>query len=150
MQNSTKPPAAKRLLLVNEVEAAIDRILNGSLRDLVEDTGAMGFCHDASIELGHRLRRGRIRVMNLKDFTTRIQTKYIRRRDWYKVEESLDPALYHMMLSYGKTDEWHAVLDCGFYLIDLTAKQFSGELPFPYIIWRSDYDGSNSTALSSH
>ena len=120
----------------SEVEAAIDRIFKGSLRDVVSDTGGKALCLDATIELGRILKRGKIRVVDLKYRSTRYRTD-VGRTAWEFVNMFQDPTLYQMIVSYGESDEWHAILDCDDYLIDLTAKQFDSRLPFPYIVYRN-------------
>lgn len=118
--------------LHREVEQKLSSLLGGRLLDAVANTGAAGLCWDVSKELVERLGRGRLLYLDFPTRTARLADLIsgYRRLDEYAPW----PAWAEDYISNDMHDLGHCVAVVDGYVVDLTAKQFGGHLPFPMVV----------------
>lgn len=106
------------------VEELIPKLSEGALPDVISDTGGAGLCHEYSRELQVWI-GGEILWLDL-----------LLRRTAFPAggrDGSCIPAGYYLDEELLKLCRDHAVLLIDGLVVDLTARQYNDELPFPYI-----------------
>lgn len=121
------------------VEPHIDHIFRGGLRAVVEDTGGAGLCKDASLALIRRVGRGHLLYLDL-DFHYCARARLTVRKTvgptrplpgWarrYREGAGPDDA------KPGQAIGGHVVAVIDGVIVDLTARQFRADLPFPMYV----------------
>lgn len=106
--------------LMARVEAALHLIFDGALLDIIEDTGGLGLCVDASQELSQHLPTAHVAWIDL------LRREVILPEDLAGV---LLPEEYPAV-DYPRNE--HCVVLWAGWFIDLTARQYDESLPFPF------------------
>jgi PAS domain-containing protein len=123
------------------VEPHLDRIFDGGLRALVEDDDACaGFCRNASRELVERVGRGDLLYL---DFVY----GYCRPDGARGMVEDADPLpTWTRCYQWGhpEHDSGHVVAVIDGVIVDLTARQFRRDLPFPMFVDVSQASGEGT------
>lgn len=116
------------------VEPHLDHIFDGGLRGLVEDTGGAGLCREASEELIARVGRGHVLYLDFEDRYSEmhgpgcgLMGRWAPLPAWASVYDPEHPDC---------PDSAHVVAVIDGIVVDLTARQFRADLPFPMLLGR--------------
>lgn len=112
------------------VEPHLDHIFDGGLRDVVGDTGGAGLCRHASRELIKRVGRGRLLYI---DFRERYVQWEGPRRGCVGPRQPVPGWVGQYRRSHS-SDACHVVAVIDGVIVDLTARQFRADLPFPMFV----------------